>query len=86
MSDEENSLIFKQFFTVLPLVQDLVRGDITIGVCDREKYIFSLINPKIDTGVKSGMPIKPGTAIARAMEEQRLVQMRGDKEKFGVLI
>lgn len=84
MSEEENSLIFKQFFTVLPLVQNLVRGDITIGVCDREKYIFSLINPKIDTGVKSGMPIKPGTAIARAMEEQRLVQIRGDKEKFGV--
>lgn len=84
MSEEENSLIFKQFFTVLPLVQDLVRGDITIGVCDREKYIFSLINPKIDTGVKSGMPIKPGTAIARAMEEQQLVQMRGGKEKFGV--
>lgn len=84
MSDEENSLIFKQFFYVLPLVKDLVRGDITIGVCDREKYIFSLINPRIDTGVKSGMLIKPGTAITRAMEEKRLVQIRGDKEKFGV--
>lgn len=84
MSYEGNSLIFEQYFRVLSLVKDLVRGDITIGVCDREKYIFSLINPKIDTGVKAGMPLKPGTAIARAMEEKKLVHIRGDKEKFGV--
>lgn len=84
MSYEGNSLIFEHYFCVLPLVKELIRGDITIGVCDREKYVFSLINPKIDTGVKAGMPLKPGTAIARAMEEKKLIQIRGDKEKFGV--
>lgn len=84
MGYEGNSLIFEQIFCVLPLVKDLIRGDLTMGVCDREKYVFSLINPKIDTGVKAGMPVKPGTAIARAMEEKKLIQIRGDKEKFGV--
>ncbi|SMC31489.1 hypothetical protein SAMN04488500_1017 [Sporomusa malonica] len=39
MRYEENSLIFEQLFCVLPLVKDLIRGDVTIGVCDREKYI-----------------------------------------------
>lgn len=84
MNHDEDSLIFEQLFRVLPLVRELVRGDISIGVCDREKYVFSLINPKIDTGVKAGMRLKPGTAIVRAMEEKKLIQMRGDKGKFGV--
>lgn len=84
LKDQGNSLTLEQFLNVLPLVKDLIRGDITIGVCDREKYIFSLINPKIDTGVKVGMPVKPGTAIVRAMEERKLIQIRGDSEKFGV--
>jgi hypothetical protein len=81
---ERDTLIFEQYYRVLPVVKDIVRGDITIGVCDREKYLFSLINPKIDTGVKAGMLLKPGTAIVRAMEEKKLIQIRGDKELFGV--
>jgi hypothetical protein len=84
LNDQGNSLTLEQFLNVLPVVKELIRGDITIGVCDREKYIFSLINPKIDTGVKVGMLVKPGTAIVRAMEERKLIQIRGDSEKFGV--
>jgi hypothetical protein len=84
LNDQGNSLTLEQFLNVLPVVKELIRGDITIGVCDREKYIFSLINPKIDTGVKVGIPVKPGTAIVRAMEERKLIQIRGDSEKFGV--
>lgn len=84
MSYENDNLIFEQFYRVLPVVKDIARGDITIGVCDREKYLFSLINPKIDTGVKAGMLLKPGTAIVRAMEEKKLIQIRGNKETFGV--
>ena len=30
------------------------------------------------------MALKPGTAIVKAMDEKRVVHMRGDKEKFGV--
>lgn len=84
LNDERDTLIFEQFYRILPIVKDLVRGDITIGICDREKYLFSLINPKIDTGVKAGMLLKPGTAIVRAMEERKLIQIRGNKETFGV--
>ena len=68
LSNESNSLIFDKFFQVLPLVKELIRTDVTMAVCDREKYIFSLISSEIDTGVKAGMPLLPGTAIARAME------------------
>ena len=84
LSNESNSLIFEKFFQVLTLVKTLIRTDVTIAVCDRKKYIFSLINPKIDTGVKVGMPLRSGTAIVRAMEEKRNIQMHGNKEKFGV--
>ncbi|WP_378953270.1 methyl-accepting chemotaxis protein [Pelosinus sp. sgz500959] len=30
------------------------------------------------------MLLRPGTAIVRAMEEKKIIQMRGNKEKFGV--
>lgn len=84
MSAGANESIFDKFFHVLPVVKELIRGDVTMAVCDREKYIFSLINPKIDTGVKAGMALKSGTAVVRAMDEKIVIHMRGDKEKFGV--
>jgi hypothetical protein len=84
MSFEENALVFEKFFYVLPVIKKIIRGDITMAVCDQEKYIFSLVNPKIDTGVKVGMALKPGTAIVRAMDEKKIVQLHGDKETFGV--
>lgn len=84
MSTEENELLFEKFFFVLPFVKELIRSDFTIAVCDQEKYVFSLINPKIDTGVTAGMALKPGTAVVRAMEEKKIVQIHGDKETFGV--
>lgn len=84
MSAGTNEIIFEKFFHVLPFVKELIRGDVTMAVCDREKYIFSLINPTIDTGVTVGMALKPGTAVVRAMEEKKAIHMRGDKEKFGV--
>ncbi|MBV5349833.1 hypothetical protein JZU71_01345, partial [bacterium] len=84
LSAEHKTLVFEQFFQILPIVKELIRTDTTMAVCDREKYIFSLINPKIDTGVKAGMPLKLGTAIVQAMEEKKVIQIRGSKEKFGV--
>lgn len=84
MNNERDAQILEQFYRVLPIVKDLVRADITIGVCDREKYLFSLISPKIDTGVKANMLLKPGTAIVRAMEEKKLIRICGNKEIFGV--
>ncbi len=84
MSTDGDKAILENFFAVLPIVKELVRGDITMAVSDREKYVFSLINPSIDTGVKPGMALKPGTAIVKAMDEKKVVHMRGDKEKFGV--
>lgn len=84
MAQEQDEQIFAQFRRVLPVVQKIVRANITIGMCDREKYIFSLVDSKIDTGVRVGMPLVPNTAIVRAMEEQQCIAIRGDKEKFGV--
>ena len=84
MSAGANQSVFDEFFRVLPVVKELIRGDVTMAVCDREKYIFSLVNPKVDTGVKVGMPLRAGTAIVRAMDEKTVIHMRGDKEKFGV--
>lgn len=84
MSSGKDTLVFDQFFFVLPVIKELIRGEVSIAVCDQEKYILSLINPKMNTGVKAGMRLKPGTAIVKAMEEKKLVQMHGDNEKFGV--
>jgi len=51
VSTESNSLIFDKYFQVLPLVKELIRTGVTMAVCDRDKYIFSLISSEIDTGV-----------------------------------
>lgn len=84
MHSEEGREIFEKFYCVLPLVKRIIHSNVTMAVCDRDKYIFSLIDPQIDTGVKVGDALKSGTAVFRAMDENRIIHMQGDKEIFGV--
>lgn len=84
MNPQEGMVIFEKFSYVLPLVKQIIRGNVTMAVCDREKYICSLIDPQIDTGVKVGDALKPGTAAVKAMAENRVVHVQGSKEIFGV--
>jgi Methyl-accepting chemotaxis protein len=84
VNSEDRQAIFEKFSYVLPMIKSIIRGNVTMAVCDREKYIYSLIDPQMDTGVRVGDLLKPGTAAVKAMAENEIVHIKGDKKIFGV--
>lgn len=75
--------ILQHYVNILPIMQHLSSSDISIGISDREKYIFAKMG-KLDLKIVPGQALKPGTAIVRAMEGKCRVIVRGDKAIFGV--
>jgi methyl-accepting chemotaxis protein len=82
--NEANSSIFESFLEVMPLVNDFFSNDVAIGVTDREKYIFYKAGKQIDLKIQTGMLLKPGSAVVKAIEEGKRIVMRGDKSIFGL--
>lgn len=76
--------ILQSYVNILPIMQHLSCSDISIGVSDREKYIFVKMGKTLDLRIIPGQALKPGTAIVRAMEGKCRVLTRGDKATFGV--
>ena len=76
--------ILAQYIEVLPKIQHISSNDVGIAVCDREKYLFYKPGNTLDLKIAPGTPLKPGTAIVRAMEQKRRATTRGDKALFGV--
>jgi len=72
------------FLFAAPIWQKASIRDFSFAVTDREKYIAYVPGAKLDLKIAPGDPLKPGTAIMRAMEENRRVVIRGDKAIFGV--
>lgn len=83
MSDEI-SAVLKQFLHVMPLLGEMFSSDIGVAVTDREKYLLYKRGRVLDLKISAGTLLKPGTAIVRAMAENRRVVVRGDKATFGL--
>jgi len=83
MSAELN-LVLENFLHVMPQIGAMFSADIGVAVTDREKYLLYKPGRKLDLKINSGTPLKPGTAIVRAMNENRRVMVRGDKATFGL--
>ena len=83
MSDTENSVL-NHYLHVMPLLGEVFSSDIGVAVTDREKYLLYKRSRLLDLKVKSGDLLKPGTAVVRAMAENRRVIVRGDKATFGI--
>lgn len=81
---ESKEAILERFLYVLPFLNDMSIRDVGIGLTDREKYLLYKPGKKLDMKAYAGMPLKPGSAVVRAMEEKRRVVMRGDKSIFGM--
>jgi len=65
-------------------MQHLSNTDVSIAICDREKYIYYKAGERLDLKITPGLPLKPTLAIFRAMEEKRRVVTRGDRAVFGI--
>lgn len=76
--------MFAAFILTAPFWQKAAIRDTGFALTDREKYIMYSPSKKLDLKISPGTPLRPGTAVVRAMEENRRVIMRGDKATFGI--
>ncbi|SMC71482.1 methyl-accepting chemotaxis protein [Sporomusa malonica] len=75
--------ILEHFVKVFPYLADLSIGDIGISLTDREKYLFYKPAKSLDLKVSKDSPIKPESAVYRAIHEKRRVLIRVSKSLFG---
>lgn len=76
--------ILEHFLYVFPLLNNYSTSDLGVAVTDREKYLLYKPGRKLDLKIAAGTPLKAGTAVMRAMAENRRVVIRGDKATFGL--
>jgi len=76
--------LLDSFLLTMPAVAKIFNDNIGIAVTSREQYLLYQPSRTLDLKIPSGTPIKPGTAVARAMEEKRRMIVRGDKNTFGL--
>lgn len=80
---ENDEALLEKFRFVLEFFNDLSIGDCGVSLTDREKYLYYKPGKKLDLKVQVGSPLKPGSAVYRAIHEKRRVVIRGDKSLFG---
>lgn len=76
--------MFAAFILTAPFWQKASIRDTGFALTDRDKYIMYSPSKQLDLKISPGTPLRPGTAIVRAMEENRRVVIRGDKATFGI--
>lgn len=75
---------FAAFILTAPFWQKASIRDTGFALTDREKYIMYSPSKKLDLKISPGTSLRAGTAVVRAMEENRRVVIRGDKATFGI--
>ena len=81
---EEAKDVLEKFIHVMPLLSGIFSTDIGVAVTDCEKYLLYKPGRTLDLKISPGTPLKPGTAVVRAMAENRRIVVRGDKATFGI--
>ena len=81
---EEAKDVLEKFIHVMPLLSGIFSTDIGVAVTDREKYLLYKPGRTLDLKISSGTPLKPETAVVRAMTKNRRIVVRGDKATFGI--
>ena len=76
--------ILEAFQAVTPLLPRLMTQRVGMVVSDREKWIASNSIQEIASQVVVGEAVKPGAAVAVAMNEKRRVVVQVKKEVYGV--
>lgn len=81
---EEDRVILDRFIYVLPLIGAIMANDVGVTITDRETYLLYKPAKSLDLKVPVGQPVKPGSAVHRAMTEQRRLFVRVDKAQRGI--
>lgn len=80
----DNCDILNGFLCSLPYMNELLLGDVGVTLTDCEKYLLAKPGKKLDLKINAGDPLKPGSAVYRAVHERKRVVIRADKSLFGV--
>ena len=72
------------FQAVTPIIPDLLAHRVGMVVANKTHWIASNSIRELEHQVVVGEPIKPGTAVAVAMKENRKVVVHVEKEVYGV--
>lgn len=81
--EEQQTSNLEKWQYVLPIIQNLLPGDIAIGLTDKQKYLQYLRGRKFDLKIQIGAPIKPGSSVQRAMNERRQIDVKVGNEVYG---
>lgn len=76
--------ILEAFLLVAPLLSDLYSEDVTIGLCDTEKYLMYIPGKTFTLGNKPGEPLREGDVIPRAIKENAIQKAYVPEDVFGV--
>ncbi|PLR99155.1 methyl-accepting chemotaxis protein [Bacillus sp. T33-2] len=57
--------------------------DITIGICDTEKFLLSVPGKTFSLGIEPGFPLQPNDAITKAIQKRAPVREYVPEEVFG---
>jgi hypothetical protein len=68
---------------VAPVLQKIVTSDIGISICNRQQCLFYRPGTKLDLKAAKGAPVLEGSAMYKAIIENRRVLSRVPKETFG---
>ncbi len=76
--------VLQAFARVAPYIRQFFPQDVVVGVVDTEKYLKYERGSTFDLGIKDGDPVKPGSAVDRAMKSREKVEVVLGREIWGV--
>jgi len=76
--------LLEAFVKVAPFMQEIYPQDLIIGVVDTERYLAYVKGATFDLGIKTGDPVKPGSAVDRAMKSKDKVVATLSKDVWGI--
>ena len=68
---------------MMPFLPGLFHSDVSLALTDQTRYLCYQPGRTLDLKVEAGSPLKPGTAVYRAVQERRRILIHGDRSHFG---
>ena len=75
--------LLEAFVKVAPFLNELITEDITIGICDTEKFLLSVPGQTFSLGIKPGLALQPNDAITKAIQQRKTIKEFVPEEVFG---
>lgn len=80
----EKEQIIDSLAKFIPLIQDMIPFDCTIGLADKEKIVYYLTGREINLELRPGEPIQKGSGLDKAIRTGTAFEAEMPKEVYGV--